>query len=68
MQRKWFVSALLPLFSSVALAQTGTIAGTVRSEGGQPVASANVLVLGTRSGAMTRDDGRYSVAVNPGNV
>ena len=67
MQRKWFVSALLPLFaSSVALAQTGTISGTVTSEAGQPVASANVVVVGTRAGAMTREDGRYSVAVNPG--
>ncbi|HEX2777910.1 MAG TPA: SusC/RagA family TonB-linked outer membrane protein [Gemmatimonadaceae bacterium] len=68
MWRKWFVGAVLPVFaSSVALAQTGTITGTVTSsDGGAPVASATVVVLGTSLGAVTREDGRYSIAVNAG--
>lgn len=68
MRLKWFVGTVLPLFaSSVALAQTGMITGTVTSaEGGQPVVSANVVVVGARAGALTRDDGRYTIAVAPG--
>ena len=68
MRLKWFVGTVLPLFaSSVALAQTGMITGTVTSaDGGQPVASANVVVVGARAGALTRDDGRYTIAVAPG--
>ena len=68
MRLKWFVGAVLPLVaSSVALAQTGMITGTVTSaDGGQPVVSANVVVVGARAGAMTHDDGRYTIAVAPG--
>ena len=55
------------LASSSLLAQTGTITGSVTSaEGAMPVAAAQVRIIGTSLGAMTRDDGSYSVSVPSG--
>ena len=49
------------------LAQTGTIVGTVTSaENGQPLPDVQIRVQGTTTGAMTRDDGRYSLTVPVG--
>jgi TonB-linked SusC/RagA family outer membrane protein len=49
-----------------ALAQTtGRITGTVTSETGQPVASASVLIQGTRIGTLTGVDGEYALSVVP---
>jgi TonB-linked SusC/RagA family outer membrane protein len=44
---------------------TGTITGVVTSETGQPLASAQVSIPGTRRGAVTRSDGRYLIAGIP---
>lgn len=44
---------------------TGRVAGTVRNEQGQPVASANVMIQGTRIGVVTGADGRYVIAGVP---
>ncbi len=52
-----------------ALAQTGRISGTVRSaDGGAPVVAADIEVVGAnfRRVAPTRDDGRFSISVEPG--
>jgi TonB-linked SusC/RagA family outer membrane protein len=51
-----------------AIAQgTGQIQGTVRGEGGRPLADVTIAVAGTRLGAMSRQDGRYTiVGVSPG--
>ena len=60
-----FVAALFA--GSSVLAQTGSITGTVTSaEGGTPIAGARVVVAGTTIGAMTRDDGGYTISVQPG--
>lgn len=68
MRRSGFTSVLALLFaSSPVLAQTGSITGTVTSaDGAQPVAGARVTIAGTRLGTMTSDDGRYTIAVQPG--
>ncbi len=68
MWRKTFVSVLASLIAgSAALAQTGTIAGVVlSSDGVRPVAGAAISVVGTTRGAMTGDDGRYTIVVEPG--
>ncbi len=55
------IGAATPLF-----AQAGRIVGLVRSKDGTPVVGARVLVTGTTAGALTGDDGRYSITVNPG--
>ncbi|HJU88001.1 MAG TPA: SusC/RagA family TonB-linked outer membrane protein [Gemmatimonadaceae bacterium] len=55
------------LVSVPALAQTGSITGTVTSiEGGVPIPGAQVRVLGTRFGDITGDDGRFAIALEAG--
>lgn len=55
------------LSSAPLLAQTGTISGRVTAaEGGAPIASVQITVAGTGSGALTRDDGQYTIAIRPG--
>ena len=45
----------------------GSIQGVVRSQNGEPLEAATVLIVGTRFGAQTRADGRYTIAaVAPG--
>jgi hypothetical protein len=41
---------------------TGRLAGHVRAENGRPMAAANVIVVGSRRGATTDDDGRYVIS------
>ena len=68
MWRTGFVSVVATvLASSSLLAQAGTITGTVTSaDGAIPVTAAQVRVLGTSLGAITRQDGSYSIAVPSG--
>lgn len=68
MQRPGITSVLaLLLASSPALAQTGSITGTITSaDGAQPIAGVHVTIVGAQASALTRDDGRYTIAVQPG--
>jgi TonB-linked SusC/RagA family outer membrane protein len=51
---------------SPVLAQaTGTITGVVTSEAGQPLASVQISIPGTRLGVLTRADGRYLITGVP---
>jgi iron complex outermembrane receptor protein len=51
----------------LAHAQTGRISGAVTTaEGARPVVGAQVIVAGTTTGSVTRDDGRYVITVQPG--
>ena len=53
--------------SEPALAQGARITGTVTSsDGTTPIVGAAVTIPGTRQGAITRDDGRYSIDVAAG--
>ncbi len=53
--------------SEPALAQATRITGTVRAaDGSGPIMGAEVVVSGTRSGAITREDGRYIIVVGAG--
>jgi iron complex outermembrane receptor protein len=50
-----------------AHAQTGRITGAVTSaDGARPIVGAQVVVSGTTTGAVTRDDGRYTITIRPG--
>src|SRR5690606_1252592 len=55
--------ALAPLLAaSVAAAQQGTITGTITDqESGQPLASAQVVVVGTNIGTITGIEGTYTL-------
>ena len=55
--------AFLLLAAAAANAQQATITGRVTNEGGNPLASVSVLLDGMGIGTITRDDGRYSIAV-----
>ena len=47
---------------------TGVIRGTVHTDAGAPLAQANVVLDGTRTGAVTGTDGRFVIArVAPGS-
>jgi outer membrane receptor protein involved in Fe transport len=47
--------------AAAAAAQTGTIRGTVTDQTGTPVPGVQVVVAGTRVGAVTDDAGRYRI-------
>ena len=68
MRRTYLVVPIATLvLSHLAQAQTGRITGTVTSaEGARPVVGAQVVVSGTTTGAATREDGRYTITVQPG--
>jgi outer membrane receptor for ferrienterochelin and colicin len=54
--------ALVCLFHTSLLAQTGTISGTISgSADGKPLAYANVIILGTNLGAMSLNDGKFTI-------
>jgi len=58
--------AVLVTASSV-LAQTGIITGVVTAgDAGTPLAGVQLRVVGTNAGGLTRDDGRYTIAVATG--
>ena len=60
------ITLLIPV---MILGQTsGKIAGTVTDEDGNPLAGANVIVVGTSSGAASGDDGSYVILNVSGGV
>ena len=60
-----FLMALVPL-QSIGAQETGTIAGIVTDQiVGGPLAAVRVTIVGTRYGATTGADGRYSIAQVP---
>ena len=51
------------LFGVLSFAQT-TVTGTVNDENGMPVPGANVIVVGTSTGAISDFDGKFSLSVS----
>ncbi len=66
-RRLLFVAGLIGLGASQAQAQAGRLSGTVKSTDGSPVIGARVVVIGTTSGALTGDDGQYTIVLQPGS-
>ena len=48
-----------------AQSPTGTVQGMVRSQAGTPIEGVSVSVTGSRTGALTRADGRYAISGVP---
>lgn len=57
----------LTFASIMAFAQTKTITGTVKDEGGQTLPGVSVAVKGTTTGVVTDNNGRYSLTVPAGS-
>jgi TonB-dependent starch-binding outer membrane protein SusC len=55
------------LLSSMAMAQSVILKGTVKDIRGNPVSGASVVIKGTQSGATTNADGSFSVKLPIGN-
>jgi CarboxypepD_reg-like domain/TonB-dependent Receptor Plug Domain len=57
------LSALLALPALLAAQEPVTITGTVKSDAGQPLGQVQVSIPSLGLGALTKDDGRYTVLV-----
>jgi TonB-linked SusC/RagA family outer membrane protein len=74
MKCRWLIACGLFALSvpiAGALAQGGEASGRITgvvttADGGQPLANVQVVVVGTQAGSVTRDDGRYTISVQPG--
>ncbi|HKJ67807.1 MAG TPA: TonB-dependent receptor, partial [bacterium] len=66
--RNLIIGVLCLFISTVALAQTGKVAGTITDEEtGEPLPGVNVVLVGTDQGAATNENGNYTILnVNPG--
>src|SRR5258708_18793877 len=60
-----FYSILLLLVSKSALAQTGTIQGSVKNKSQEPIAHSTVLLEKTSIGTTTDESGKFSIANVP---
>jgi TonB-dependent starch-binding outer membrane protein SusC len=66
--------ALTPIAGAVnhqlysRLLTTPPVTGTVRGPNGEPIPGANIIVKGTKRGAVTAPDGSFSVEANVGDV
>ncbi len=57
--------ALVVMIAATAMAQTGTISGTVKSKTGEGLSGANVAITGTTMGASTDANGNYTIPNAP---
>ena len=55
------------LFGVVSFAQT-TVTGTVNDDSGLPLPGANIIAVGTSSGAISDFDGKFTLKVNHYNL
>lgn len=65
---KLLIAIAAILVSTIANSQTRTVTGTVSSTTGERLVGAAVMIQGTRSGAVTDMDGKYTLAVAPGQT
>jgi hypothetical protein len=60
--RLWLITCFF-LISSIVLAQQKTVTGKVTDNNNQPVVGASVQVIGTNTGVVTDEQGRFSIVV-----
>lgn len=58
--------SLTMLLSCLAMAQKGTVSGTVKNDKGEPLSKASVTIQGRTVGTSTDDNGNYSLQIEPG--
>lgn len=57
------------LFASFAIAQTGTVSGTILDKefDNEPLPFANIMIKDSKKGASTDANGKYSISLSPGS-
>ena len=57
------------LFSAFTIAQNATVSGIIldKEMGNEPLAFANVMIKGTKTGTTTDENGKYSLTLKPGS-
>lgn len=57
------------LFATSLFAQNGTVTGTILDKefNNEPLPFANIVIKGTKQGASTDENGKYSISLKPGN-
>jgi hypothetical protein len=57
------------LFATSLFAQHGTVTGTILDKefNNEPLPFANIVIKGTKQGASTDENGKYSISLKPGN-
>ncbi|WP_047419781.1 TonB-dependent receptor [Cellulophaga sp. Hel_I_12] len=63
---RMFLTPLLVLFFSFALAQDKTITGNVTDQSGMPLPGVSVLIVGSTTGTQTDFDGNYTINASEG--
>jgi hypothetical protein len=56
-------------FATTIFAQNGTVTGTILDKefNNEPLPFANIVIKGTKQGASTDENGKYSISLKPGN-
>ncbi|MEL1240913.1 SusC/RagA family TonB-linked outer membrane protein [Flavobacterium flavipallidum] len=65
---KYLVFFSIMLTTMTALAQTGTITGTIKDNTGMPIPGANVLIKNTNNGVQTDFDGKFAIKAKPEDI
>ena len=63
-----FLVLLVVLVAQIAFAQERVVSGVVSDNAGMPLPGVSVLVKGTKSGAQTDFDGKYSIKASPSQI
>lgn len=61
------ITLVLLLVSTIVMAQTGTIKGTIKSQKGEPIAFAVITVFNASSGTVADKEGNYTLTLPNGN-
>ncbi len=65
---KYLVFFSIMLTTMTALAQTGTVTGTIKDNTGMPIPGANVLIKNTTTGIQTDFDGKFAIKAKPEDI
>jgi len=63
----WILTLFLVFFVQIGFAQQKQVTGVVRTEFGDPIPGASVLLVGTDEGTETNEEGKYSLNAKEGD-
>src|SRR6476620_10727551 len=68
LQKRTLLPVLFLSTTLISLAQTATLKGTVKDASGNPLSGASVTLQGQSRGTTSKNDGTFSLLVNPGTL